>query len=825
MDKIDKLLSKMSVAEKALLCSGRDFWFTRAIKKYGIERYMVTDGPHGLRKQSETADNLGINDSIHATCFPPACLMASTWDKELIEGVGQRIGEEAKEEKVGIVLGPGANIKRSPLCGRNFEYFSEDPYLSSHCAAALINGIQKTGIGTSLKHFAVNNQENDRMRVDAVIDERALREIYLKSFEYAVKEAKPYTVMCSYNKVNGEYVSQNKKLLTDILRDEWGYKGYVMSDWGAVFDRVQGLKSGLDLEMPGGSGESVQDIVKAVAEGRLELEVLDTTVRRLLEINFKVQEARESGYKYDRDEHHAYVRKVAGEGAVLLKNDSGILPLQKDEKVTVIGSLFKYPRYQGSGSSLIKPNKLVSGYEAFENAGIPFQYAEGFSHISDEPDDKLIEEAVNLAAAGGNKIIVFAGLTMYYESEGFDRKHTDLPKNQNLLIEKLQGLHKDIIVVLHGGSPVEIPWINGVNAIVNMYLSGQAAGEAALDVLFGNVNPSGKLPETYPIKLEDNPSYRYFPQGPVSTEYRESIFAGYRYYDTAAKNVLFPFGFGLSYTTFEYGPLVADKTAINEAGEIKLKCAVKNTGNRAGKEIVQIYVRKLNSAVFRPEKELKAFTKLALLPGEEKTAEFALNADAFSYYNTAEGRFVVEAGEYDILAGASSRDIHSKVTIQIDAPEVKNPYEGKDVSEYFAYNGKVSDAAFEAVLGYKPPINEMDEKPITMETTVYEARVTLLGRAFYKVMMTAIGMMFKAKDENSILVIKFMKDMVATNCIRSMATTNGGMMSLGMAYGILDVLNGKFFRGIFKLIKAAIANAKYDKMFKKLENEESAPKE
>ncbi len=538
MDKIDKILSEMTVAEKALLTSGRKFWFARGIKKYGLKPFMMTDGPHGLRKQSQTAESANINDSVKATCFPPACLTAATWDPELIEGIGRRIGEEMKEERVGIVLGPGANIKRSPLCGRNFEYFSEDPLLSGKSAAAFIKGVQSAGKGACVKHYAVNNQETDRLRVDAVVDERALREIYLKSFELAIKEGSPRAVMCSYNKINGEYVSESKRMLTDILRKEFGFNGLVMSDWGAANDRVKGLKAGLDLEMPGGSGETVKEIVEAVAEGRLELDTLNAAARRMIEENFYVQENEDENYTYDREEHHAFARKVAGEGAVLLKNDGKILPLSKEQPVVVIGSLFKTPRYQGNGSSLIRPNKLVSGYEAFEKAGINFKYAEGYSSVSDAVDEAAADEAINLAATSEGKIIVFAGLTMFYESEGVDRKHMSLPTNQNVLIDRLIGLHKDLIVVLSLGSPVEMPWINGVNAILNMYLSGEAAGEAAADVLFGDVNPSGRLPETFPAGLKDNPSYKYFPEGPSTVEYRESVFVGYRYYEAAKK---FPF--------------------------------------------------------------------------------------------------------------------------------------------------------------------------------------------------------------------------------------------------------------------------------------------
>ncbi|MFA5450220.1 MAG: glycoside hydrolase family 3 C-terminal domain-containing protein, partial [Clostridia bacterium] len=741
-----------------------------------------------------------------------------SWDNELIAKVGEHIADEAKQEQVGVVLGPGANIKRSPLCGRNFEYYSEDPYLSGRAAAAFISGIQKSGIGTSLKHYAVNNQEDNRLRINAVVDERALREIYLASFERAVKEGKPYTVMCAYNQINGEYASESKKLLTDILREEWGYEGYVVTDWGATVDRVKGLKNGLDLEMPGGSGESVFEIVNAVAEGKLDIETLNTAVKRLLSVNLKVNSVKTDGYKYDIEAHHRFVRKVAGEGAVLLKNENNTLPFSKDDTVTVIGALFERPRYQGSGSSLIKPNKLVSPKDAFAEAGINFEYAAGYSVISDQPDYNAIDKAVALARESDGKILVFAGLTMFYESEGFDRKHMRLPDNQNLLIQKLIGLHKDITVVLYGGAPTELPWINGVNAVLNMYLPGQAVGESTLDLVFGNVNPSGKLAETYPIKLEDNPSYNYFPEGPLSVEYRESIFVGYRYYDAAKKPVLFPFGYGLSYTTFEYSDISADKTSISMDGEVTVRCKVTNTGKRQGKEVVQLYVRATNSDIIRADKELKGYCKLDLAPNETQTAEFVLDGRAFSFFNVDTNAWEIESGTYEILIGKSSADILLSTKIKGEGVSAKGLYDRERHGEYFSFNGKVSDAAFTEILGYTPPAKYYEIKPIRWETTPQEARVKFVGKIFHSLLTKGVSLAFRGKDENSLIMRNFIKEMVSTNTLRSMATTNGGMLSKGMMEGIIDVLNGKVIRGMGKFVKAGRYNRKCDKILKKIEN-------
>jgi len=812
-ERINRLISEMTLQEKALLCSGRKFWFTRGIKSRGIEPYMVTDGPHGLRKQKEGG---GINDSVNATCFPCACTMASTWDPELIRGVGERIAEEARQEGVGIVLGPGANIKRSPLCGRNFEYYSEDPCLSGTLAGAFINGAQSKGIGTSLKHFAVNSQEGNRMRVDAVVDERAMREIYLASFERAVKIGHPYTLMCSYNRINGKFSAENKWLCEDVLRNEWGFDGYVMTDWGAINDRVTGLKCGIELEMPGGSGESVKKIVDAVEKGTLDIKILNRAVKRLLEINFRVNAAREENYKYDIEEHHQYARTVAADGAVLLKNEGVALPLAKGGRLTVLGELARTPRYQGSGSSLIRPNKLSIPLDALR-AQAEVAYAPGYSAYHDKKDIKLFAEALALANKAEGPVVVFAGLTLFYESEGFDRTHLSLPPNQNELIDKLADAGKDVIVVLYGGSPVEMPWIDKVKAVIYMVLPGQAAGEAAADVLFGDICPSGKLAETFPLALDDTPCRKYYPEGPRTVEYRESIFVGYRYYDIAKKEVLFPFGYGLSYTEFSYSDLLLDKTALTGGEALKVSFNITNTGARAGKEAAQIYVSNKSGRIFHAEKELAGFVKVALEPGETKEVSLTLEPRAFCYYNINERDWCAEGGTYSVMVGSGSRDIRLSSKVSLTAKTLVNPYLNKKIGCYLAPDGTFGDEAFVEVLGRTPPIKEYQKKPVTGDFNAEENRRTMFGRFFGFLMIHASALVMRGRDENSKLMRHFLKAMMRSNSLRSIATSNGGVLTMDAMEGLLDAFNGHFFRGIRKTISAIRKNVAYDKDLKNIE--------
>ncbi|MBJ7947352.1 glycoside hydrolase family 3 C-terminal domain-containing protein [Bacillus cereus group sp. N24] len=656
---IKKIISEMTLEEKASLCSGLDFWNTKGIERLGIPSIMVTDGPHGLRKQAEGADHLGIYNSIPSTCFPSAVGLASTWNKDLIHEVGVALGEECQAEHVGVLLGPGANIKRSPLCGRNFEYFSEDPYLSSQMAINHVKGVQSQGIGTSLKHFAANNQEHRRMSVDAIVDERTLREIYLASFEDVIKEAQPWTVMSAYNKVNGEYASENNYLLHDILKDEWGFEGFVVSDWGAVNERVASLANGLELEMPSSFGIGEKKIIDAINCGELSVEKLDQAVERLLYIIFKAYDNQLENATYSKDTHHQLAREVASESMVMLQNEDSILPLKKEGTVAVIGEFAKQPRYQGGGSSHINPTKLESIFEELEMVSgekTNILFAQGYDLASDDVDENLINEAKKIAESADTAVL-FVGLPDRYESEGFDRNHLQMPENHVLLIEAIAEVQSNIVVVLSNGAPIEMPWIGKVKGILEGYLGGQALGGAIADLLFGDANPSGKLAETFPEVLSDNPSYLNFPGEGDKVEYKEGVFVGYRYYD--AKNIepLFPFGFGLSYSNFEYSKLSISKNEIKDTDTVSVLVNVKNTGSIAGKEIVQLYIKDVESSMIRPEKELKGFEKVELQPGEEKTVSFTLNNRSFAYYNVELKDWHVETGEFEILVGKSSREI------------------------------------------------------------------------------------------------------------------------------------------------------------------------
>ncbi|MGE8205474.1 glycoside hydrolase family 3 C-terminal domain-containing protein [Heyndrickxia sp. NPDC080065] len=656
---LKKIIAEMTLEEKASLCSGLDFWHTKGIERLGIPSIMVTDGPHGLRKQPEDADHLGLNNSVPATCFPSAVGLASSWNRELIKKVGVALGEECQAEDVAVLLGPGANIKRSPLCGRNFEYFSEDPYLSSQMAAKHINGVQSQGVGTSLKHFAANNQEHRRMSVDAVVDERTLREIYLASFEDAVKEAQPWTVMCSYNKVNGEYASENNYLLNEILKDEWGFEGFVVSDWGAVNERVAGLENGLDLEMPASFGVGEKKIIDAVQNGQLAEEKLDRAVERLLNIIFKAVDNKKEYAFYDKDAHHQLARAVARESMVLLKNEDHILPLKKSGTVAVIGGFAQTPRYQGGGSSHIVPTKLENILEEIKSVSSTdtnVLYAQGYNLNNDEVEEALIKEATE-AAVAADTVVLFVGLPDRYESEGYDREHLRMPENHIKLIEAVAEVNPNIVVVLSNGAPIEMPWLDKVKAVLEGYLGGQALGGAIADLLFGDANPSGKLAETFPKVISDNPSFLNFPGEGDKVEYKEGIFVGYRYYDKKNIDPLFPFGYGLSYTSFEYSNLIVDKKEIKDTDSLNVTVSVKNIGNVTGKEIVQLYVQDVASSVVRPEKELKGFEKVELQPGEERTVTFTLNKRSFAYYNVELKDWYVETGEFNILVGKSSRDI------------------------------------------------------------------------------------------------------------------------------------------------------------------------
>ena len=657
---LKELVSQMTLEEKAGMCSGLDFWHLKSVDRLDIPSVMVSDGPHGLRKQDDKADHLGINESIKAVCFPPAVLSACSFDRDLLRELGDTVGKEAQATDVSVVLGPAVNIKRSPLCGRNFEYYSEDPYLAGESAAAFIDGVQSHHVGTSIKHFAANNQELNRMSCSSEVDERTLREIYLPAFETAVRKSQPYTVMCSYNKINGTYSSENPWLLTEVLRDEWGFEGYVMSDWGAVNERVPGLKAGLDLEMPTSGGLTDREIVAAVQDGSLDESVLDQAVERILRITFTWLDNREE-QDFTLEADHETARRIAEESMVLLKNEN-VLPLTPSENVVFIGGFAKKPRYQGGGSSHINSFRVDSAIDAVRDIA-EVSYVEGFSSSKDIYDEKLAAEAVE-AAKKADKAVIFAGLPDSFESEGYDRSHMRLPECQDRLIREIAEVQPNTIVVLHNGSPVEMPWKDDVKGLLEAYLGGQAGGSAVVNILYGKVNPSGKLAETLPLKLSDNPSYLNFAER-EKVNYSEGVFVGYRYYDAKEMEVAFPFGHGLSYTTFKYSNLKLDRTEMTDQDTLTVSVDVTNTGSRAGKEVVQLYVSDRTGSVRRPLKELKGYEKVSLEPGETKTVTMTLDKRSFAWYSTELHDWYAASGEYEILIGASSRDIRLTEKIRL----------------------------------------------------------------------------------------------------------------------------------------------------------------
>ncbi|MCR5541960.1 MAG: glycoside hydrolase family 3 C-terminal domain-containing protein [Ruminococcus sp.] len=675
---IKKILEELTLEEKASLCSGADFWHTKAIERLAIPQTMVSDGPHGLRKNAE--DSANPQEAIKAVCFPSATALACSFDRNLLNSMGKALGEECQAEKISVILGPGCNIKRSPLCGRNFEYFSEDPYLATEMAAAQIKGVQSKGVGTSLKHFAANNQETRRMTINERIDERTLREIYLAAFEGAVKQASPWTIMCSYNRINGYHSAQNKWLLTEVLRNDWGYDGLVMSDWGAVDDRVAGIKAGLDLEMPASFGKNDKLIVDAVNSGKLSMKALDKCVERVLKLVDKAEESR-TPTEWDMESHHELAAKIAEQCAVLLKNDDAILPLSKEDKICFIGEFADKPRYQGGGSSHINSFKVTSALDAVKEF-CKVEYAQGYITSEDKTDPKLLEQAVECAKYN-DKVVIFAGLPDSFESEGFDRSHMRMPECQLELIREISKVNKNIVVVLHNGAPVELPFFDDIKGLLEVYLGGQAIGKATCDLLFGKAVPSGKLAESWCMKLEDNPSYLNFPGVGDEISYSEGIFVGYRYYDKKKMDVRFPFGYGLSYTQFEYSDLVISENEIKDDQTLTVSCNITNTGKIAGMEVVQLYVGDKESSVVRPVKELKGFEKVSLKPGETKKVFFSLDKRAFAYYETAINDWFVEYGEFEIMIGSSSRDISLSGSVYVNS-EAKLPV-------HFTFNSTVGD--------------------------------------------------------------------------------------------------------------------------------------
>lgn len=792
---IKKIMSEMTLEEKASLCSGWDFWHFKGIDRLGVPSMMVSDGPHGLRKQADAADHLGINEAIVATCFPTGVSIASSFDRALAKKVGETLGEEALAENVGTLLGPAINIKRSPLCGRNFEYFSEDPYVAGELAASYIDGVQSKEVGVSMKHFAINNQEGRRMTISSEVDERTMREIYLAPFETAVKRSHPWTIMCSYNKINGVYASENKWLLTDVLRNEWGFDGIVITDWGAINDRVEGLKAGLEIEMPSSGGKNDRKIVEAVKSGELDESVLDTACERILNIIAKY-EGKTASAEYDRVKHHEIARQIATECMVLLKNDDNILPLAKDKKYAFIGAYAKAPRFQGGGSSHINTYKVDGAWEVAED--IEKVYAEGYG-ITDEIDDNKIKEAVK-AAKESDIAIVFAGLPEHYESEGFDRKHIDMPPCQNALIEEVAKANPNTVVVLHNGSPVAMPWLDKVKGVLEVYLGGEAVGGATYDVLFGSVNPSGKLAETFPIALEDVSSSAYFPGYQKTVEYREGLYVGYRYFDKADKDVLFPFGYGLSYTNFEYSDVSLDKSEIDCNDSVTVSFKVKNVGSVAGKEVAQVYVADRESTVHRPIKELKGFEKIYLEPNEEKVVSITLDKRSFAFYNVGAHDWQVETGTFDILVGASSQDIRLATSVEVtgDATNLEDArfslpsyYEGSVES--------VTDEEFEVLLGraISPRFMGENEK-LTAGNTFSDAEKTRWGRIICKLIRTFV-------KDSSLGGEGTMVSIILETPFRAMSNFSSGMFTDDMVDGLLMILNSDHgWKGLGKCLKGAV---------------------
>ncbi|WP_309064936.1 glycoside hydrolase family 3 C-terminal domain-containing protein [Microbacterium sp.] len=674
-DLTDVRASALTLEEKASLTSGADFWTTKGVDRVGIPSIMVTDGPHGLRKQAAGADHLGLAASVPATCFPPAVGLSASFDPELAERVGTALGVESAIENVAVILGPGINIKRSPLCGRNFEYMSEDPIVSGVMGAGLVRGIQSQGVGASLKHFAANNQETDRLRVSSDVDPRTLREIYLRGFQRVVEDAQPWTVMCSYNRINGVYASEDPWLLTQVLRDEWGFEGIVVSDWGAVNDRVAGVVAGMDLEMPSSDGRTDAQIVAAVREGRLDESALDTIVDRLIDLARKAQARPAASGPLDVETHHALAREAAGRSIVLLKNDGGLLPLSRTAKIAVIGEFARTPRYQGAGSSQINPTRLDNALDEIRAASSgDVAFAPGYlidedAAPSDDETAALVAEATD-AARAADTVVVFLGVPAHEESEGFDRTHIDLPAAQLALVDAVRAANPNVVVVLSNGGVVALPFADEVPAIVEAWLLGQAGGGATADVLFGAVNPSGRLAETIPLRLEDTPAFGRFPGEHGHVQYGEGLLVGYRWYDARRMQVAFPFGHGLSYTTFSYGDAAAATTA---EGDIVVTVPVTNTGARTGREVVQLYVSLPASEVQRPPQELKAFSSVEIAAGETAQVSLRVRRSDLAYWDVRVDRWIVEGGEYDILVGASSRDIRSRTTVQVEGEKVVLP--------------------------------------------------------------------------------------------------------------------------------------------------------
>ena len=815
--KHSEIVSKMSLEQKASFVSGFDYWHLQDCEELGLPKIMITDGPHGLRKQNPNGKGVGLGNSYPATCMPPAATSSCSWDEELLREEGETLAEECLKEKVSVILGPGTNIKRSPVCGRNFEYFSEDPLLAGKMSAALINGCQSKGIGTSLKHFACNSQEAFRMVINEVIDERTIRELYFPAFEIAVKESQPWTIMNSYNRINGVYASQNDWLQNKVARGEWGFEGLFVTDWGASVDRIPGLYAGTDLEMPSSGELNAQKIIEAVKNGALDETVLDERVDTVVDLILKSKPVLEQEHTYDIEEHHAVARKIAEGSMVLLKNDDSVLPLKSGQKVAVIGEMAKEPRYQGAGSSVINPTKIDNAYDSLVEAGVDVTYAQGYYKSAPTKKDKdrktqaqLTAEAVE-AAKKADVALVFVGLTEEFEGEGYDREGINMPAEHNALVSEIAKANPNTVVVLAGGSVVYIPWINEVKGLLNSGLGGQASGSAVANILAGKVNPSGKTTETYPLAFEDNPTYGNYPGEPVISEHKESVYIGYRYYDTAKKDVLFPFGYGLSYTSFEYSDLKLSADHIKDTETVDVTFKVKNTGAVDGAEIAQIYVADKESTIFRPEKELRGFTKVFLKAGEEKEVSITLGKRAFAYFNINIGDWHVETGEFDILVGASSRDIKLSASINVESTvEADIPDYRESAPAYYTADVKGMDnEQWAAVYGQELPAKERSaDQKIDIYCCLNDAINTKWGGRICKLIGKAVSLAGSAENGDG----NMLAAMATQIPIRNFISMSMGVFSAKMADGLLMLLNDgeSSFKGICKILSGvpnAIAKA------------------
>ena len=795
------IIEKMTIEEKAAFLSGKGEWQTRDFERLGIPSIFCSDGPHGIRKQAGAGDHLGLNASLPATCFPTAATIANSWNTELGETLGETLGEEAMAEGVNVLLGPGLNIKRSPLCGRNFEYFSEDPYLAGKMAASYVRGIQSQGVYACPKHFAVNSQELRRMAMNSVVDERTLREIYLTGFEIAVKEGGAKTIMSAYNEINGTYANENKHLLNDILRKEWGFDGIVITDWGASNDHALGVAAGSNLEMPNPGLDSARELIAAVESGKISIEDVDARVDELLDAVMTLYvNAQGKSDEFDKNAHHNVARRAAAESTILLKNEGGILPLKAGAKVAIVGDFAFVPRYQGAGSSLVNPTKIETVAELIGTYDLQVVgMSRGYSRNGQE-DATVRKEALDMAAKA-DIVLYFFGLNEDSESEGMDRTHMRIPQNQINLLQELGQVNPNLVGIISAGSAIEMPWHHYFKALLHCYLNGQAGAGAVMDILTGDVNPSGKLSETIPRRLEDTPAYRYYPSQERTSEYRESLYVGYRYYDTADVPVLYPFGFGLSYTTFEYSGL-----EVNEEG---VSFTITNSGSRDGAEVAQLYVGLPNGKVFRPKKELKGFAKVFLKAGESKKVSIAFDDKTFRYFNVNTNNWEVEDGKYVISVGASSADIRLTGEVLKSETTENIPYIKEELPSY--YSGKIQSvetAEYEKLLGRSVPDGKWSGELGLNDAIcqMYYAKSSLARFAYNR--LTAIK---KKADESGKpdLNILFIYNMP----FRAMAKMTGGAVSMEMAEGIVKLVNGHFFGGLGQIISGYFKNGKKNKEY------------